>query len=131
MLYPVHIEKFRGDVRRKSFLGLINVKNIEGNLKNVKNVFRQNLITTGMCVRWKLIWKTSNMSKSVLGTLQPLYNSSSFRTLHSDIQNDVRWNTFALKFFYAHGHYYFVQTIYCSSNVYFQRGTGHIIVPMY
>ena len=50
MLYP---EIFRGDVRRKSFLGLINVKNIEGNLKNVKNVFRQILITTGMYVKVK------------------------------------------------------------------------------
>ena len=56
----------------------------------------------------KTCMETSNMSKGVLGTLQPLYNSSSFRTLHSDIQNDVRWNTFALKIFNAHGHYYFV-----------------------
>ena len=53
MLYHVHPEKFRRDVRRKSFLGLINVKNIEGNLKNAKNVLRQILITAGMYVKVK------------------------------------------------------------------------------
>ena len=59
MLYP---EIFRGDVRRKSFLGLINVKNIEGNLKNVKNVFRQILITTGMYVKVKTHMEELNLN---------------------------------------------------------------------
>ena len=69
MLYPVHPEKFRGDVRRKSFLGLINVKNIEGNLKNVKNVFRQILITTGMYVKVKTHMEDLEHVKKCIGYL--------------------------------------------------------------
>ena len=69
MLYPVHPEKFRRDVRRKSFLGLINVKNIEGNLKNAKNVLRQILITTGMYVKVKTHMEDLEHVKKCIGYL--------------------------------------------------------------
>ena len=69
MLYPVHPEKFRGDVRRKFFLGLINVKNIEGNLKNAKNVLRQILITAGMYVKVKTHMEDLEHVKKCIGYL--------------------------------------------------------------
>ena len=42
-----------GDVRQKKYRCLINVKNIDGNLKNFKNVFRIILIMTNMYVKVK------------------------------------------------------------------------------
>ena len=69
MLYTVPPEKFRRDVRRKSFLGLINVKNIEGNLKNVKNVLRQILITTDMYVKVKTHMEDLEHVKKCIGYL--------------------------------------------------------------
>ena len=89
-----------------SFCQVFNV--LYSKMKNCSHFWESKKLWSMGRIVPKTCMETSNMSKGVLGTLQSLYNSSSFRTSHSDIQNDVRWNTFALKIFNAHGHYYFV-----------------------